>query len=209
MNHHQSHPRSTSPEGETYPLEVLVDTAADIAAEFTMNRMSRADAEDAAAHAIDEARRALAAGKAIDHPRRWMHRVATRFHSKQVHKRERDVLTDDVDRSGVHVAVPGTAPEEALEIKEGTRLALDLLARLPAAQREAMVLHVLHGLERPEVARLLGISPKTVQKRLERARATLSTMGERRIAAALSVYEDEQDHHAGNVRPPLRKGAMT
>ncbi|XKK40950.1 hypothetical protein HFP72_11285 [Nocardiopsis sp. ARC36] len=160
MNHNQFHPSSTSLEGETYPLEVLVDTAADIAAEFTMNRMSRADAEDAAAHAIDEARRSLAAGKAIDHPRRWMHRVATRFHSKQVRKRERDVLTDDVDRSGVHVAAPGTAPEEVLEIKEGTRLALDLLARLPVAQREAMVLHVLHGLERPEVARLLGISPR-------------------------------------------------
>lgn len=185
----QDHPASST----THPLEELVDVSASLAGEFTGRPgMSEADIEDATAHAVNEARKALANGTSIKYPRAWMRTVAERFHARQIEKREMESLTDDVDRSSVLAHDPRQLPEGMLDLREGTRLALNLLAELPPLQREAMTLHALGGLRVVDVARQLGVPARTAQKRVDRARAKLLAMGRERLNVALGLSDEIQ-----------------
>ncbi len=71
----------------------------------------------------------------------------------------REEPLDDPDRSAARVAAllsPGSSPSHhAARAEDLVRLA-DALARLPDAQREAVVLHHLHGHPLAETARRLG-----------------------------------------------------
>ncbi len=51
----------------------------------------------------------------------------------------------------------------------------DLIQALPAKSRDAVSLYYLEGYSVEESAKLLGISPSAVRKRLERARSQLKT----------------------------------
>jgi RNA polymerase sigma-70 factor (ECF subfamily) len=50
------------------------------------------------------------------------------------------------------------------------------IARLPAAQRDVLVLRGVEGMAEADVAALLGITGKAVETRLYRARRALSEM---------------------------------
>ncbi|WP_018352145.1 RNA polymerase sigma factor [Longispora albida] len=73
---------------------------------------------------------------------------------------------------------PGTEPlAEAATGRVHAELAVghlsDALAAMPRKQRELLLLHVWAGLDYPELASALGLSPGTVRSRLHRAKARL------------------------------------
>lgn len=71
-------------------------------------------------------------------------------------------------RHGAAADVPALSPD---------RIALvDALARIPAAQRRAVVLHHVAGLSVAEVAEETGAPPGTVKARLSRGRAALAAL---------------------------------
>jgi RNA polymerase sigma-70 factor (ECF subfamily) len=79
------------------------------------------------------------------------------------------------ERLRVHVPTYGYAPApdaEAIAHEEASHLS-GILDELSHHQRLALVLKVVHGLETPEVARILGCSEGTVRVHLHQARKTL------------------------------------
>lgn len=64
-------------------------------------------------------------------------------------------------------------PDEALAAKQSLRQVLSALATVDARTREAFLLHRMDGLSYPQIARQLGVSVSTVEKRIAWAMAVL------------------------------------
>ena len=75
---------------------------------------------------------------------------------------------------------PQTAPEDNAP-SAGARFA-DVLAELPAAERSALALSELGGLNPREIAERLGTDPAIVRRLLLRARESMQASGLRRAA---------------------------
>jgi RNA polymerase sigma-70 factor (ECF subfamily) len=100
-------------------------------------------------------------------------------------RREKKYSTTSLDEfmeSGKLYAAQVTQPnqEAGLQLRDLTRL----LARLPAEQREALLLIGLDGLNYEEAADALGIPVGTVRSRLSRGREALRAMSEGELAEA-------------------------
>jgi RNA polymerase sigma-70 factor (ECF subfamily) len=102
--------------------------------------------------------------------RGWLVTIMHNEHVNAVRRAVRApfVVSDDAIKELGH---PETqeAPVELSEIRRA-------IARLPREQREALVLHWLHGLKYEEVAARLGLPLGTVQSRISRARKALRVM---------------------------------
>jgi RNA polymerase sigma-70 factor (ECF subfamily) len=71
-------------------------------------------------------------------------------------------------------AVPAPPESTASQLSPNTRRILDTIESLPEEEREAFNLVRIQGLSQPEAADILGVSPKTVQRRLNRSLMLLS-----------------------------------
>jgi RNA polymerase sigma factor (sigma-70 family) len=71
-------------------------------------------------------------------------------------------------------AVPAPPESEGSQISPNTRRILEAIENLPEEEREAFNLVRIQGLTQPEAADILGVSPKTVQRRLNRGVMLLS-----------------------------------
>ncbi|MFD0634965.1 SigE family RNA polymerase sigma factor [Catenulispora yoronensis] len=71
-------------------------------------------------------------------------------------------------RHGVPPATPGPSPD-AVALR-------DALAKLPKAQRTALIMHHLNDMRVDDIARELGVAPGTVKARLARGRAALADL---------------------------------
>ncbi len=83
------------------------------------------------------------------------------------------VVSSEENPSVLERATEGDGPEERLasaELKEEVWRALE---SLPAAQREAVVMHHVEGMGTAEIAKVMGVRPGTVMSRLARAREAL------------------------------------
>jgi RNA polymerase sigma-70 factor (ECF subfamily) len=69
--------------------------------------------------------------------------------------------------------VAGQTPETALEVAEVQRRVHEALQRIPADQREALVLKYVHGMTLPEMTELLSVTLSAVKMRLLRGREAL------------------------------------
>jgi RNA polymerase sigma-70 factor (ECF subfamily) len=70
--------------------------------------------------------------------------------------------------------VPAPAESSASQISPNTRRILDVIGNLPEEEREVFNLVRIQGMSQPEAAAVLGVSPKTVQRRLNRGLLLLS-----------------------------------
>lgn len=86
------------------------------------------------------------------------------------HYRSRDRGFDPLEST---VAGDGSSPVSILASDEDQRLLLRALRELPADFQVALELYYWEGLQGPELAEILEISPHTVRSRLSRARAML------------------------------------
>jgi RNA polymerase sigma-70 factor (ECF subfamily) len=71
-------------------------------------------------------------------------------------------------------AVPAPPESTASQLSPNSRRILDTIESLPEEEREAFNLVRIQGLSQPEAADILGVSPKTVQRRLNRSLMLLS-----------------------------------
>ncbi len=99
----------------------------------------------------------------------WLYRVTQREIMRRRRRAwvRRVMLLDVTPERGD----PAVGPERRAQMSETSRLVQRVLERLPAAQREVMVLHELEGLNQREIAELTGVKLGTVKSRLRLARA--------------------------------------
>jgi RNA polymerase sigma-70 factor (ECF subfamily) len=84
---------------------------------------------------------------------------------------------------GDHEPAAADGPESAGELGGAQRVRL-ALARLPAEQREAIVLHDIQELSVEEIAELQGVSASAVKSRLARGRKRLRAIYQKRFGVA-------------------------
>ncbi len=109
----------------------------------------------------------------------WMHRILRNRFISNLRKR-RD--TTDIDDVPASVFATNAAHEDRLALKELARA----MARLPADQREALVMVVIHGMSYEALAEATGCAVGTAKSRVFRARRQLETwlIGEQPDAVA-------------------------
>lgn len=112
--------------------------------------------------------------------RAWLFTIMHNLHVNQfpLRRRERAQLSLDADdaASGWAVSVRATQLDR-IEVDE----VFAQIERLPAEQREVLILAAVEGLQYREIARLLGVPIGTVMSRLSRARERLRALA---VAAA-------------------------
>lgn len=69
---------------------------------------------------------------------------------------------------------PAAAPDEAVMERQAMRALDRAVARLPASLKEALVLTAFEGCSQQEAGEILGVSTKTIETRVYRARKALS-----------------------------------
>jgi len=74
---------------------------------------------------------------------------------------------------------PAVGADDALADRQELARTMAAIARLPASQREVLVLRAVEGMAEAEVASLLGITAKAVETRLYRARRGLAELLEK------------------------------
>lgn len=117
-------------------------------------------ASDAAAEAFAQV---LRRGEAVRDPQAWVWRAAFRIAAGQMSSRRE---SGDGDLDTVHQPSVDTLPDEVVAL-------LDALGRLPAPDRQVVVLILVGGLSAAEVGGVVDASAGAVRVRLHRARARL------------------------------------
>ncbi len=127
---------------------------------------NRAAAEDLVQDAVCNALSAQATFIPGTNFNAWMHRILRNRFISNVRKR-RD--TTDIDDVPQHVLATGGSHEDRLAVKELNAA----MNRLPADQREALVMVVVHGASYDELAQATGCAVGTAKSRVFRARRQL------------------------------------
>ena len=116
-----------------------------------------------ASDAVSEAfAQALARGRAVHDPARWIWKAAFRIASGELQRAARD-------RPPAYVA----ASDGGAALSDESLALLSAIGRLPDRQRAVVVLHYLTDLPTSEVARRLSVQPVTVRVHLNQARERL------------------------------------
>lgn len=148
---------------------------------------SREDAQDVAQDAYVRVHAAWA-GEEIRSPRTFLFTVARRLAINRIRSRRRDRIRC-VD-SGELGEVPSDVPsvERIVEARFELARLHAIIDQLPPACRRVFLLRRLHDLTHDEIARKLGISPKTVENQM--------TIACRQIRRAYDAAErSERLHH--------------
>jgi RNA polymerase sigma-70 factor (ECF subfamily) len=124
---------------------------------------SRAAAEDAVQEALARCWERSSRGEAIDSPEAWMTTVALNLARSRLRRLRAE------RRASARIA-PREARAPAADVADLRRA----LARLPAREREAVVLHYYLDLSVAEVAAVQRVADGTVKTALHRARRALA-----------------------------------
>jgi RNA polymerase sigma-70 factor (family 1) len=100
----------------------------------------------------------------------WLFRVAENIFLKQI---RREAVEEKYTDWASNQSQDAPSPEEVLEEKEFHQQLLEVIAELPEGAREVFMLNRMDGLKYREIAEMLGISQKAVEKRMHRALTTL------------------------------------
>jgi RNA polymerase sigma factor (sigma-70 family) len=92
-----------------------------------------------------------------------------------IHRRQQRLLSgDDVDALLDEMADPTPGPEQLAEVRSDLNAFLALLERMPERRRKVVFLIHWEELTHGEVARLLGISERTVANELQRVHESVT-----------------------------------
>jgi RNA polymerase sigma-70 factor (ECF subfamily) len=127
--------------------------------------------------------------------RSWFYATLLSRHRTRWRKARRDPLPMDraLDPGSEPAGEDGSAWEQ--ERRQANRVAR-ALSRLPAEQREAIVLYEIEGHSVEQVAAMQGVSPSAVKSRLARGRERLRRFYERELAIPRTGGEAEGAHAA-------------
>ncbi len=147
---------------------------------------NRAEAEDAVQTTFLQAFRALQRGTIPHVERAWLIAIAQNvchtMHRSSARRRDAEVDADPEEVAGAS-DMDHPLREEISELERA-------LARIPANQRRALVLHEWHGLRYREIAGVMGVSQTAVEMLAFRARRSLSqalSSGSARVSQALDL----------------------
>lgn len=105
---------------------------------------------------------------AIIKPRAFLFRVATNLVIDHVRKKSYR-QHDNYEEIEGSIITSMLGPEDSLRGKDRLKKFRDALAQLPADHRQAFLLNRFDGLSHMEIAQLMGISDKTVQRYIAKA----------------------------------------
>ncbi len=164
--------------GDPDAFNVLVRTYQDMAYNVAYRVLGRPDAAaDATQDAFLSAYRALAAFRGGSF-KAWLLRIVTNacYDQLRAQRRRPQTSLEDVSEDPDYAA-PLTdraeSPEEAVMRQDLAQILEAGIAKLPVAQRLALVLSDVEGFSYDEIATVTGVSLGTVKSRLNRARAKL------------------------------------
>jgi RNA polymerase sigma-70 factor (ECF subfamily) len=130
----------------------------------------RAAAEDATQETFVRVHRHLDKAPAAEEALAWVYRIATNYCLNE--------LRDRKQRPTLHDELPDAAGADAEAVFTDRDLAARLIRRSPESVRVVAWLHYVDGIDQGEVARVLGISRRTVASRVaEFRRLALATVG--------------------------------
>jgi DNA-directed RNA polymerase specialized sigma24 family protein len=98
--------------------------------------------------------------------------------------------------------VPAPADSSASQISPNTRRILEVIGNLPEEEREVFNLLRIQGMTQPEAAVVLGVSAKTVQRRLNRGLLLLADQLEdlKPVCAASAPALDGESQHTETAK---------
>ena len=104
----------------------------------------------------------------------WLFTVARHLHASYCRSR----LLEDSHAAGMiglwPYGRPAQSPLEVVEASEARRRATTVLASLPLAYREALLLVAVEGLRHADAAEICGVTAEAMRQRVSRARALLA-----------------------------------
>ncbi|SPB18877.1 RNA polymerase sigma factor [Caballeronia novacaledonica] len=99
----------------------------------------------------------------------WLHRVTLNLCYDRLRRHRETTLSDDLPEQADRAPLP----DERIEATHANERIAAALAKLPARQREALVLQYYQELPNAEAAALMGISTEALESLLARARRNL------------------------------------
>lgn len=138
---------------------------------FTRDRTA---ADDLAQEVFIKAYFSLPRFKARSEFGTWLYRIAVNHAKDYLRKnryRRKEVSIDDIGES--RLADPGKQEEDFRSGEERRAMVLAAVERLPEKYRVVLTLRDIEGMAYEEIARILKLSPGTVDSRLHRARQKL------------------------------------
>jgi RNA polymerase sigma-70 factor (ECF subfamily) len=146
---------------------------------YCLRRLGPADADDATAEVFAVAWRRLGDIHSVTSPRAWLFGIAYKVVGNQYRGARR--------REGLLRRLARNEPDPGQDSPDP--LVLKALSQLSSADQELLRLSVWDGLDRSEVARVLGIKENAVDQRLHRARARLKDRYERMTVSPVESQE--------------------
>ena len=157
---------------DPHAFAVVFERHFDAVFRYLRRRVGRELAEDLAAEVFAEAfrgRQRYDASRADARP--WLYGIAVNL--LRHHYREEERKLRAFARSGIDEVVTDDRALDRVEATSASREIAVVLASLPAAEREVLLLHAWAEFDHAEIAEALAIPPATVRTRLHRARARL------------------------------------
>lgn len=148
---------------------------------------SRSDGDDLFQEAVVRAMAKLGHLRDETAFKAWIYRIVISVHRNRCRRafwlRFIQLGATDITDEGAHASGDYRVAEWSPDAAEEARRIRDALARLPAVQREAIVLCEIEGWRVEEIATLDGVSVSAVKSRLARGRAQLREYYEAERAA--------------------------
>jgi len=180
------HERTEAVTGERTGIASLHDAYLQAVFAYVLCRVSnRAEAEDVTAEVFAAALTVLPKFRGEASHYAWLLGIARRKIADSARRRHRrrerlDTELTDEEREALSLLMAsdfGQLPEEVVQHQEARQVMRKLIAGLPDAQREALLLQVVHDLSIREIAQVIGRSEAAANSLLQRARAAIFRHG--------------------------------
>ena len=164
--------------GDCAAFESLLHRHGGALRRFTVGLVGPHEADDALQQGLVEAFRGAASFRGEAKARTWLFTVvrhAALRHRRREARHAHEAVPDDDALLDLGLAAGWGADPEQLAVRSERRALLGrALARLPARDREVVMLRDVEGLAGPEAAAVLGLALPALKSRLHRARLRLA-----------------------------------
>lgn len=111
--------------------------------------------------------------------RSWIARIALNKSRDWTRRRAvRQIFSVSMPDNGLEIGDNQVLPDDAAASRDAFRRIAAAISKLPARQKDVLLLRTVEGMTQAETAATLGINEKSVETRLYRARRTLSALRE-------------------------------
>lgn len=148
------------------------------------------DAEDLTQEAFLRAQRSGNVDR-LENPRAYLFRIAENLARDLLRRRRLGVFDHSREVDTSEVAYPAPSPEDRAQARQELAALSRAVAGLSPRVRQALILHKFCHLSYNQVATVLGISPKTVEKHLAKGIALCRAALHRGDDSAATVVEFE------------------